>query len=152
MLTPRMAGVLARLGDGHGRRVLVVEPTGGPWLTAFLAELTTRAWAVSVCCADRGSAAAGRCATEAAGLVVDWRSGGLDDLRVEGRCFAAVACLGDPGFADHAVAAQFERVLRCDGILVIAVSEGVVIPELAGFIGVAIRKRAGVVVLSARRA
>ncbi|MFT4189310.1 MAG: class I SAM-dependent methyltransferase [Aeromicrobium sp.] len=97
-----------RLGDGHGRRVLLLAEVADD-VAPLATHLARRAWAVAVCCArDTGLDAARRDA-ERAGLVADWRQASPDILPFRDGQFAVVV-------GSHT--AEVDRVLADDGQLI----------------------------------
>lgn len=158
-LTPGIACLSNRLGEGHGRRLLLLA-TGVEAEVGLAAELAGRGWAVSVCCRRADQVARAREATESAGVVVDWRLGRPEALPLpEGVC-AVVACGTDPGLADERTCLELARVLRPGGLLLVALpSAPPLAPSLvssdvapAGFSATAVSGRDGIALLSARRA
>ncbi|MFT4299816.1 MAG: class I SAM-dependent methyltransferase [Aeromicrobium sp.] len=107
--------IAVSLGDGHGRRAVLIC-AGGADLSAVAAALSRQAWAVGVCCLDPEAVERGQAATEAAGLVVDWRAGAAEALPwQDGRCAAVVCCGVNP--AEAPVRSEIERILKAGGVV-----------------------------------
>ncbi|MFT4008599.1 MAG: hypothetical protein QM655_01010 [Nocardioidaceae bacterium] len=145
-----IACLLDRLGDGHGRRVLI-EATGVELSDVLLAtELARKAWAVSVLVRDIGSVDSGLARTEEAGVVVDWVQAGAETEGFLARRFAFVVCIGTPGVAEDRCE-ELGRVLQADGLLLLALGRGGRVPSLRGLEGVSLAKGENVTLVSARR-
>lgn len=150
-LASEVVCLLERLGDGHGRRVLV-RATGAESVDVMLAiHLAQRGWAVSVRACDSGSAGSGRARTEAAAAVVEWRAEPLADRAAEVGRFAVATWLGAGG-PDEKTCAELRRALRRDGLLLVVLAPEAAVPALPGFTGVSVARREDVVLVSARRA
>lgn len=150
-LHARIPGLLDRLGDGHGRRVLLLA-SGVEEVDVMTASLLARrAWAVRVRTLGVDAAESGRAHTEAAGVVVDWRAARRPGDPTESGRFAVVLGAEDPGLADEATCAELSRVLQVGGALLMALPRGGEPQRLTGFDAVSIAESDGLRMLSARR-
>lgn len=149
LLSPGARHLATRLGEGHGRRLLLLATTADAETVGLAIRLARKAWAVSV--RTPAPVAEAVRAIEASGFVVDWQPGDTTGLAAQDGRFAVVACACDPGLDDVAVCVELGRVLQEDGVVMALLPEDATVPAMAGFTGVGMTALPGTALVSARR-